>query len=63
MPKRRRKKAAAAAASAASSLLLKCPLCTRRWAAAADLTVHLTKAHTVAELAAEITRAAIDLSR
>ena len=61
MPKKRRKKAAAASAS--SSLLLKCPLCTRRWAAAADLTVHLTKAHTVAELAAEITRAAVDLAR
>ena len=55
MPKKRKK--------ASASLLLRCPLCTRRWAAAGDLTVHLTKAHTAAQLAAEITRVAVDLAR
>ena len=58
MPKKRRKRAAMAA-----SVLLKCPLCTRRWAVAGDLTVHLTKAHTLAQLAEEITRVAVDLAR
>ena len=64
MPKKRKKR------SEATFLVLECPLCatadsdsTVTFDAPGELTLHLTKGHTVAQLAAEIMRAALDRAR
>ena len=64
MPKKRKKRP-----SETAFLVLECPLCpsssadadsTNTFDAPGELTIHLTKGHTVAQLAAEIMRAALD---
>ena len=66
MPKKRKKKLKG---PETLPLLLECPLCADSAAAVAtfdaagELTLHLMKGHTVAQLATEITRAALDRAR